>query len=273
MAVFFGTSFAFFGLASAILQVFLALWPNQSEIGFWAAVAISAASLASGFFRAAPSSSISHSFSRPEFEITIKRGDLFDEADNLVIGFTDTFDTDMTDGVIISPESVQGQFQTRYYSDNAEGLDSALSAALREHQTASLESRQSKPQGKLARYPVGTVAILPEGDRKLFCFAYGYMGNSLTVSCTVDSLWGSLGALWTAVREQGQRHPLSLPVIGTDMARIGTLSRESLLKIILLSFAAHSRQEEITPSLTLVIHPKDFEKYNLLELRSFIHAL
>ncbi|MFI1949389.1 macro domain-containing protein [Streptomyces virginiae] len=229
--------------------------------------------MAVGLSRALPSSPISHSFTHPEFEVTIKKGDLFDETGNLVIGFTDTFDTDMIDGIVISRSSVQGQFQERYYNDDTAGLNSELNAALRGQRVIGIESPEVKQRGKLERYPIGTVAVLNEGNRKAFCFAYGQMGNSLLVSCTVDSLWASLTILWAAVREHGQRHPLALPIIGTDMARIGTLGRESLLKMILLSFAAHSRQEEITPSLTLVIHPKDFEKYDMLELRSFIQAL
>lgn len=273
VSLFFTNSLVFFGLTSGGLQLYLALWPESLTVGLWVTVLLLITSLFVGISSATTRDSISHSISHPDCEITVRKGNLFDERGNLVVGFTDTFDTDMSGDVVISRSSVQGQFQSIYYPGTTEELDIKIEQALIGAGALVTEERANKPLGKLTRYPIGSVAILNEPDSRFFCLAYGLMKNTLTVTCDVDSIWVSLGRLWEAVRDHGQREPVHIPVIGTEMARVSSLSRESLLKIILLSFVAHSRREEITKSITVLIHPKDFDKFNMIELRAFLSTL
>ena len=71
------------------------------------------------------------------------------------------------------------------------------------------------------------------------------MGNNLIASSNVDFLWQSLGAVWEAIYVRGQRKEVSIPIVGSELARVACLNRESLLKMILLSFVARSRQSVV----------------------------
>lgn len=190
-----------------------------------------------------------------------------------MIGFTDTYDTDLTDGTVINPKSIQGQFQSRFYANNHAGLDSDLDQALSAISPAFRESSSAKPRGKLARYEIGTVAVLRRSNAIFYATAYGRMESNLKVSCSVDALWKSLTAVWESVRVHGSLEPVSIPVIGSELARVGSLGREALIKMIALSFASSSREAVVSRELNIVIHPKDREHVNMIEMRRFLKTL
>jgi hypothetical protein len=207
------------------------------------------------------------------FSITVSEGDIFEQKGNIVVGFTDTYDTDLSDGVVINPKSVQGQFQRKFYANDYGRLDNELNLALSRVPPIMLESSSSKPRGKLARYEIGTVAVLRQSDVICYATAYGRMENSLRVSCSVDALWKSLTAVWESVRVHGSLEPVSIPIIGSELARVGTLDREALIKMIALSFVSSSRESVVSRELKIMIHPKDREHVNMIEVGRFLKSL
>ena|ERR1700735_2955081 len=66
-------------------------------------------------------------------------------------------------------------------------------------------------------------------------------------------LWHCFNHLWEAVYRHGQRGALSIPLMGSGLARVDSLDRENLLRLILLSFAAYSRLRLICHDLRIVI--------------------
>jgi hypothetical protein len=99
------------------------------------------------------------------------------------------------------------------------------------------------------------------------------MGNDLIARSTVDHIWHSLNQVWNAAHLHGQRERIAVPLIGAEFARITCLDRESLLKMILLSFVARSREDPVCSELVLVVHPRDYEKINILEVEAFLRTL
>ncbi|MFU0243528.1 macro domain-containing protein, partial [Streptomyces scabiei] len=60
-------------------------------------------------------------------DLVVVRGDLFDQEDaNLVVGFTDTFDTATEQDLVISRESVQGQLVERLFGGERKQLDDRI---------------------------------------------------------------------------------------------------------------------------------------------------
>ncbi len=107
------------------------------------------------------------------------RGDLFDQEDaNLVVGFSDTFDTS-TDDVVISRESVQGQLVDRLFDGRHRLLDAALRRGLKDVIPLATESVRAKRRGRRTRYPIGTAVAVPVGKRRVFALAYSRLGNDL----------------------------------------------------------------------------------------------
>ncbi|MEU5000897.1 macro domain-containing protein [Streptomyces sp. NPDC021622] len=266
-------SLASFGALSAAFQVALAIWPGLARHDISILLLLAGGCLLVGAFHAWPKFEATHNYSHPNFAIQIKCGDIFDERDNVVVGFTDTFDTDMRHRDIISPSSVQGQFETKYYGEDITRLDSEIEDKLTNIPALGRETGASKPRGKLIRYPIGTTIALNSGNIRAFAVAYGFMRNDLRVSCSVDALWKSLTSTWDAVRIHGGLAPISIPVIGSELARIGSLDRTSLIKMIALSFVASSREEIVSRQLTIVVHPKDRQSVNLMDVERFLKSL
>ncbi|MFJ3621713.1 macro domain-containing protein [Streptomyces iakyrus] len=200
-------------------------------------------------------------------------GDLFSEDTDLVIGFTDTYDTSTDNANIISPNSIQGQFLQKIYDGDTHALDVALQEALNGFPHASIESRLTKAHGKLIRYPIGTVAVLSKESSQYYCVAYSEMSNTLAARSSVNNLWKSLESVWSAIAGHGHSDPVSLPIIGSELARVDNLGRESLLKMIILSFVARSRESVISRGLTVVIHPKDADQIDMNEVQAFLRSV
>ncbi|MFE4207114.1 macro domain-containing protein [Streptomyces goshikiensis] len=264
---------ASFGLLSAVFQIALAVWPKLAHYDAWILSALAGSCLSAGIIHAWPRFEADHSYHYPQFNIKVKCGDVLSEHGNIVVGFTDTFDTDTSDGMIINPRSVQGQFQARHYDGNLSQLDVEIAEKLANSPIESIETSATKARGKLTRYAIGTTITLNVGDDRFYAAAYGFMRNDLRVSCSVDALWKTLTSTWDAVRTNGSLEPVAIPVIGSELARVGSLDRSSLIKMIALSFVASSREEVVSRQLTIVIHPKDRESVNLLDVDNFLKSL
>ncbi len=266
-------SVTYFGVLGTFLQIVLALWPRTATYGTTIMAGLIVASLSGGIIHSFPRGSVTQHFKHPAFSITILEGDILERSGNIVIGFTDTYDTDMTDGAVIHPKSIQGKFQATFYANDHARLDHDLEQALSTIIPTGQESSSAKPRGKLTRYEIGTVAVLRRPDSIYYAVAYGRMENSLRVSCSVDALWKSLASTWESVRVNGSLEPVSIPVIGSELARVGSLGREALIKMIALSFVSSSRDAIVSRELSIVIYPKDREHINMIEIRRFLQTL
>ncbi len=216
---------------------------------------------------------VHHQLNNLDVSLDIVAGNLFDQDTHLAVGFSDTFDTSIADDRIIHSSSVQGQLLRQVYHDDQDRLDEQLAAALTGVSPAFVESRRDKPYGKLARYPLGTVAVLGGPRPLIFAVAYARMGNDLVAHAPVEDLWYCFTRLWEAVYRHGQRGALSVPLMGSGLARIDTLDRGNLLRLILLSFVSYSRLRVICHELRIVISPGDIHRVQLAGLTDFLETL
>lgn len=262
-----------FGLFAGTAQLVLAFWPDLSLPRWPSFLGITVFALTMATLLSMPRNRISRDFTHPDFTVTVEVGDLFDHPCHLVIGFTDTFDTDTADESLVARRSVQGQFLHRVHGGDVAALDTLLADALAQVTPVRTETRAAKRIGKLVRYPLGTVAVLKDSERNYFCAAYGRMSNSLITNCDTEQLWNCLAALWEAVRLHGHREDVAMPITGSDLARINSMDHASLLKMILLSFVAHARARGVSRSLTVVVRPQDYYRIDMLELGIFLRSL
>ena len=261
----FFATFGFIALPLSVLDIF---YPNTLGFGITGLLTLAIISFFVAIYKAWPKFRISRYFSVPNIEIKIEEGDLFDADGNLVIGMSDTFDTEK--GQIIKPETIQGQFFTTVYADGQEQLDQDLSTALNGIKPE-IDTKKSK--GKQGRYPIGTVAYLNKGQRRYFCVAYSKMNNDFHAQSSIQMLTSSLDSLWTSIRTNGQNNGVAMAIIGSDTARLGHIvSYEDLIKLIVTSFVLTSREKVIAPSLTIYIRSKNREKINILEVQDFLQS-
>jgi hypothetical protein len=260
------------GFLAGVAGLLAALFPDaaKKQAGWYLWVVIGVP-VVWGVLVALPRRHYSRRFSHPDMEISIVVGDLFEQDGHVIIGMSDTFDTETP--VIIQRRGIQGQLLTRVYGDDLPKLDQDLQKALRGSTVVATETIANKPAGKRDRYAVGTVAVLGDVDRHFFCVAYTRMGNNNVAQGSVSDLWQSLCAAWEAVRNNGQGDPVSIPVVGSGLARLSSqISRPDLVRLILLSFLTASRAQVVTSHLRIVIHPNDAENMDLRELADFLEA-
>lgn len=209
-------------------------------------------------------------FNSPVFEIEIKYGDLFKEKSNIVIGFSNYFDTQMPE--VISPNSVQGQFEQLHYKDNLEKLNTDILNALKRKKYKAIRSNTEKINGKKLELPIGTSISIFKNDCKFFLTAYSKMNDRCMAESNIEFLTKALNELWNEVRASGQCNPIAMPVLGSGLARI-LASKKDLLYLILLSFITNSKEQIITKKLTIVLNEKDKDKFKLNEIETFLKNL
>jgi hypothetical protein len=260
------------GFLAGVAGLLAALFPDTAKAQTnWYLWFVLGVPVVWGTMIALPRRQYSQRFSHPDVEISVVVGDLFEQDGHLIIGMSDTFDTETP--VIIQRGGVQGQLLTRIYGDDLAKLDHELHAALGGSTIVATETPASKPEGKRDRYAIGTVAVLGDVQQHFFCVAYTRMGNNNVAQSSVSDLWQSLCSTWEAVRNRGQLGAVSIPIVGSGLARLSSqISRPDLVRLILLSFLTASRAQIVTSHLRIVIHPKDAEKMDLRELADFLEV-
>ncbi|MFD4877694.1 macro domain-containing protein [Streptomyces sp. NPDC058420] len=208
-------------------------------------------------------------------DVVLVRGDLFEQTDcNLVVGFTDTFDTETDQDIVISRDSVQSQLVDRLFGGRRRLLDEKLKAGLRGVRAVGTESARAKPRGRRVRYPVGTTVAVPVDGRRIFAVAYSRLGNDLVARSGNEDLRASLDQLWASVAVHGLFRPVAVPLVGSGLARVTDLDRGQLVGLIVDSFIAACRlHPALTPELRIVIRPEDLASTDLSPVERRFHEL
>ena len=205
----------------------------------------------------------------PDVAITLKVCNALENEGALIVPTNSTFDTIMTDD-FISEKSLQGQYQIKYYRNRLLELDQLIEQGLADKQYVKInDGRKTKTK----RYPIGTVSKI-SGDnvkkRAYFLVDSDININGIPENCDVSNLSQSLVCLWDCLSIIGNMETYSVPLIGTGHGRVKNASRDEVVKEIVISFLAASREQKITENLIICIHPADYEKIHWDELCEFV---
>jgi hypothetical protein len=139
--------FTFFGVILGAWSVF----DNEffTSYGLHGLVVVFIFSIILAIYLEWPKRTITKIFTHPDIKITVKVGDILQEKSHIVIGFSDTFDTELGD--IINPDSLQGKFLSLIYGHNKNKLDKEIAESL-EGKTFTIDSTKTK--GKNKRYEI-----------------------------------------------------------------------------------------------------------------------
>ncbi|MFJ8104862.1 macro domain-containing protein [Streptomyces sp. NPDC096132] len=208
-------------------------------------------------------------------DVVVVRGDLFDQEDaNIVVGFSDTFDTSTDQDVVISRESVQGQLVDRLFEGRHRLLDDGLRRGLKEFTPLATESLRAKRRGRRTRYPIGTTVAVPVGTRRVFALAYSRLGNDLRARSAPADLRLALERLWPSVARHGLFRPVAVPLIGAGLARIVELDRTQLLLLIVETFTESLRADPaVSPELRVVLRADDLERTDLPAVEAYLRTV
>lgn len=259
-----------FGAGWLVLEPLGLFFPSELSWGWKGYLALLGLSAAWAFYVSRPRRVVEHALPPSDITITIRVGNLLDQDGNVIIGSNDVFDTEFEDDVI-SPTSVQGQLLSHVFNNDRAELDRQISESLN---TTEGRHDATKTFGKTTRYDIGTVAMVRQGRTRFFLSAFTTMSSTLPahVAATIEDLQVSLARTWEAIAAAGQREPVHMPVIGSNLARLG-LSRTLLIQMILLSFIAAETRGRVASSLTVYVSPNDWERVDMAVLDDWLRGL
>ncbi|WP_046247089.1 macro domain-containing protein [Hymenobacter terrenus] len=111
-------------------------------------------------------------------------------------------------------------------------------------------------------YKVGSVIPVTVGSKQIYFLANSSLNSSNRSSTTNEDLRNALGELWVYIASSGTKDTLSIPVLGTGMGRL-KMSREKVIKEIILSFIASLGYQTHCDELIIVINPVDYYRHNI----------
>ena len=221
-----------------------------------------------GIHRAWPRLSVKFMISGTDSFIKIAVCDLFKQEGAVVVSSNSTFDTAMEDETI-DKSSTQGQYQTQF-CDNLRELDQKIENALSGESFEELD-RRVKPYGNRKKYALGTVALVKSSNKLAYFLAISDLDANRNAYSTKANILDTLPKLWEYIRIRGGTESVTIPVIGTGLARV-TGTREQFIREIVKSYIASAQLGGGCEELTISISPADYTRknINLLELGRYL---
>lgn len=207
-------------------------------------------------------------YASPQTKIRIVKGDLFEQDADIVVGITNTFDTEIPH--IIEQKSLLGQAIARLYGNDWKRLDTDIEIALGVKQVI---GTIDKP-GKQNVYEPGTVATVISGPRRVYFSAYSEMSDNNNASTKIELVTKSLYMLWDEVGRKGNGQPVAIVPWGGGLSRISRiLPAQDSIRLIILTFMFASRHQKVSDELTMVVPEAFFKNLDRLELQAFLNSL
>jgi hypothetical protein len=246
----------FFKKLSAIPQT-----PNF----FWF---IFVSSLLIAIFSTIPPINIAERIQDKDILIRILIGNIFNQSGDIVVPSNSTFDTTFQND-FISPNSIQGQLAKREY-DKVEYLDQEIERQLHDISPILTHTRTAS---KNKQYEIGTIIKLTHRSKfKSYWMALANVNEHGKPDGKFENLQICLESLWRYIGEKGHMTRLIMPVLGSGKTGINE-NRFTILKEIIFSFVAFSKELKITEELVICVHPSDItnETINMYELIKYLN--
>ena len=225
----------------------------------WSPWAMPISSLAYGIWKSWPASVVRRQIDGTDIHIAIRIGDIFSQEGALIVGTNTTFDTTMHDGVI-SPESIQGQFTSKYFETRISQLDKQLDDVLDSNQILEDLTPEKKGYGKRKVYPLGTVVpVNASNNRKAYFFAMAHLNAHRTAQVEPQAFLDALPHLWNGIRDRGGMEDLLCPLLGARHGRLKA-KRVALIGEVVRSFIVANRDGKLADNMTIVVTPDDMKQ-------------
>jgi hypothetical protein len=201
-----------------------------------------------------------------DLAIEVRIDDIFAVPGQIVVSSNTTFDTDTANGVI-ALDSLQGQFNARYYPNRLKDLDEDID---RELEGVPFEEVPNKV-GKSKRYPVGSIARVNSHGQTFLFLAMAHMSEAGNARSSLEIIDESLSKLWEYINKRSELEDIVIPVLGTGRGRLKP-SRKKMIERIAQSFVDASRDATFSGKLIIVVHPPDAARFeiNLFEIRDHL---
>ena len=239
-------------IASELLHVFGALWiiveavsffMNQQAAGkvksYWWIFLI--AGIVISVIRLIPRKRYHFKLEGRDIIIELVIGDIFKEQGPVIVGSNTDF---ITSSDIISHNSIQGLFTSKYFTDRR------------------VIDQQIKSQVGDGSHPIGTTVTIRASNKIAYFVAIAEINDAGVAKSNIENIRLALGELWNHLSSKGEKDILNVPILGSGYSRVSS-PREILAKEIIKSFVASTSDHTFCDGLRLVIHKKDISNYNM----------
>lgn len=227
----------------------------------WLFVTIITCAAIYSIYKFFPKCKVSSVIQGTDVHVEIAVQELLKQQGDLAITYNTTFDTHSVNG-FVKKGSLQWDFQHKFFPE-LEDLDAQIVASLMNEPVETIFKQRKKSNQK--RYAVGTVAHIALGGssgRHAFLLALSNSHPEGGSVASMASVQKGVASLWQRVSAFGPVKDLSVPVFGTGQAGVKD-SAMIVIKEIVRSFVAASRNDRIVNNLKVCIHPKDFRRMRI----------
>jgi len=195
----------------------------------------------------------SNAFDTP---VKVMFGDVFEQAGWKAISVNEFFDS-AVDGKHVSDKSLHGSMLKTYWGGDTRDWDKQVAEELKGTPSDKIPDRP--PPGKPDRYPIGTTVKASINGQDFLCVALTRTDTeNLQSSASSDDLHKALRAVLCKARSVCSGSALSIPLLGSGLARTGIKSN-IIVDLILLAVFEESKKRKVTSEIRIVL-PKNMRK-------------
>lgn len=259
--VFLSHFLSFIGAISACIGAFS--WLSGHGTVTWIIVggSIVIAGILYSCFQIRPSKSIQLLINN-SFPLQIENGDIFAKKGVIIIPVNDYFDTTV-DNRVIAADTIHGKFIEKFFKGRISELNDKIDTALRREVPTDVPYRA---EGKTKRYPLGTCAVLAEGENTYILVALTNFDENNHASIPLPKYGTIIQKIIVKASTTANSRPVYMPLLGSGQGGIQKTAQRILSYII--SQIEFCSNVSIPKGLHIVISDLNKKGINLDNIKS-----
>ncbi len=201
--------------------------------------------------------------------IAVKVRSLFSVSASSYVIPTNTYFRTIMDDEYISPKSVQGAFQNKYYKNSLDKLNAKIAESLADQGIEGVPSQDN--YGIVKKYPIGTVAKVTHKKKHFYFVAISDVNEfGKPIHQNYRNVTEALNGLIETINRCGHCDDLAMPLIGTGRAAIREATIDKVVQDTIDFF--FDSNDKIARKLIICISPKDYSdgKVNIKKIANYL---
>lgn len=200
------------------------------------------------------------------FQLTVKKGDIFDQKNFIVIPVDERFNTHVGDGVV-TQKSIHGQFINKYFKDRTKELDEKINESIIKQKISGVDVPCTNQYVKSKKYELGTCVDIPDGgNRYIFVVTTEYDENNVKRLNRKD-LSKVIEGLFNYLEPISINWEVNMPIIGAGNARLN-LSPERILFYLIDYFDFSMSERKLLGGVNIIVKKEVLKEINLNRIES-----
>ena len=179
------------------------------------------------WFQMCPSKSIQIHINE-SFPLQVEFGDLFEKKGVVVISVNEYFDT-IVDNKIIATDTIHGKFIEQLFKGRISELDKKIEEALN---NVKAEDVPNRAVGKQKRYPLGTYAVITEGENTYILVALTKFDANNHASIPLSEYGAIIQEIISIAATVANSRPVYMPLLGSGQGGIQKSAQKILSYMI-----------------------------------------